>query len=652
MRVRVVIPTTLDITPTACTDGKLKVVFKWIAKSLSRKLIVGLTVIMIAASTLFLVHIIWLYHDKLIDERAAASVQVNLLLQATLENAMLKHDLPGLSSVVQSLGCQEDIQRVMIANPQHQVRFSSDRKMLNRVLDPYQLTGRRHQAGLEKNSKKPVHFTLVTQSERVIRSVNTIRNKLPCTTCHGSLKDNPINGLLIVDISADGIIRQTAYGAAGLAASGLVVILLAISAVWLFLKRAVITPVERLNSASLLLADGDLSTRVPCDSSDQLARLCGSFNVMATRLQGTLRTNQKQRIFMQELIDSIPDGIRVIDQQFKMVMANKAFCSQLHLNPDEIKGSACYGASHGRTEPCPPSLVTCPVYEIRTTGKSIKVVHRHKRSDDSQFHVEVVAAPLAISPDGEDADLIIESVRDLEKQAMITQEQRLSELGQLAAGVAHEIHNPLFSVRLGLRSILRSLEKGSLPDTSIGFLKQVDGEIDKCIDVTKRLLDLSIPPSKRIQLVSLETIIPEVASLLNFEAKKAGIEWKIDLQDSGLRVLATDSEMRMLTLNLIQNAFHAMPKGGLLKIRGRADAGKVVIVFEDNGAGINDEDMAYIFDPFFSRRADNQEGTGLGLTICRSIVKRYEGHIHVDSRFGERTVFTVTMPMADGESCK
>ena len=187
------------------------------------------------------------------------------------------------------------------------------------------------------------------------------------------------------------------------------------------------------------------------------------------------------------------------------------------------------------------------------------------------------------------------------------------------------------------------------PDT-YSYLRVVDGSVDKCIEITKRLLNLSQLPSQSTQLVSLSVIAPEVISLLRYEAEQIGVDMALDLGTADLRILATDSDMRMLVLNLTQNAFHAMPSGGRFVLKGRIEGGNVAIEARDTGGGINPAVLPRIFDPFFSKRADGVEGTGLGLTICKAIVTRHGGTIEAGTEAGRGATFKVTLPFA-GEAC-
>lgn len=262
--------------------------------------------------------------------------------------------------------------------------------------------------------------------------------------------------------------------------------------------------------------------------------------------------------------------------------------------------------------------------------------------------VEIYAAPMHVTRYGKPEILIIESIRDLAQHVQFSHEQRLSELGQLAAGVAHEIHNPLTSIRMALHASMKAAEQ---PDSDPSEIQQyhhlVDHEIDKCIGVTERLLKLSSTPPSRPELVSIPVVIRETISLLKWEAQELNIDIKFNLGEGDMRVYATDSEMRMVVLNLAQNAFHAMPEGGELTVTATNEQGTIRICFEDNGIGVTTDNLSRIFDPFFSRRADGVHGTGLGLSISKTIVENYRGTLRADSTLSIGSRFTVCMPDAD-----
>lgn len=605
---------------------------RWLHQSLNRKFVIGTAAGLLISSLVFLALFMGLYRAELEGERARAAAQVNQLLQSSLENAMLKRDLDGLQDIVRRLGAQEEIARVFITNPAGEVRFTSDPGVVQPPTVP---------------STSDTVFLVEADGTEVLRSTNPVHNKPACFECHGSVEQNPVNGILYVDYNASPVRDQARRTTLLLMGSGALIVLLNISGGWWFIRRFVIRPTQQLAALSDRLSQGDLSARSRMNGADELQKLGATFDHMAERLEEKVETLEEQQEFLQCLVDAIPDGVRIIDPDYRIILANRAYREQLQLEERSGVGETCYGSTYGLAQPCAPTLVTCPLHELTRNGRdSVRVLHRHRRADGTQIDVEIYAAAMRVKRKGKEQVLIVESIRDLAKQIKYSQEQKLSELGRLAAGVAHEIHNPLASVRLALNATeLRTREDGTCPPEVTQYLDLVDREIDKCIDVTERLLKLSAPPSVNPELVSLDRVVVETLSLVRWEADQNGVEILEDLQPE-TRVVASDSEMRMLVLNLVQNAFHAMPAGGKLSVRLRGDENGVTLEIRDNGAGISAEDLKHIFEPFFSRRADQSQGTGLGLAISQNIAENWNGKITVESEFGEGSCFTLRLPPA------
>jgi len=608
----------------------------WIASRLDRKILFCLGVEMLTASVVFLVLFLGLYNSRLEQERGQASTQVNRLLQVALENAMLKRDIDGLRDIIFYLGKQENIRRVSIVNPAGEVRFSSLPETVNGTMavDP---------GGAGEGQTR---FLVDEFGHEVLRSVNPVHNREPCTRCHGPIAGHPVNGILVIDYDAASLRHSAIRTALLLLVSGGLVVLAALAATWWMLRRFVLRPVAHLRDASAHLAAGDLLFRTGLNGPDELAQLGRAFNDMAGNLAASLEAVQRQEAFLQAVIDTVPDGIRVLDQDFTIVKANAAYCRQVGRGMDEVVGARCYTSSHGRAEPCAATLVVCPLAEIGQARLPVKAMHCHRGADGGDMAVEVHAAPLEM-PDGR--VLVIEAIRDLAADIRFSHEQKLSALGQLAAGVAHEIRNPLASVRLALQGTLRSIEDGQLDGVDLAnYLRLVDGQVDKCIDVSDRLLRLAINNGGQRQLVSVNPAVRETLSLLAWEAQDSGVAIGLNLSPDEPRVMIDDGELRMVVLNLAQNAFHALPKGGALEVTtGYGEDGAVELLFKDNGVGIRSEHLSRIFDPFFSHRANGSDGTGLGLTICRGIIERVGGTIAAASRAGEGASFTVRLHSAE-----
>jgi PAS domain S-box-containing protein len=614
---------------------------RWTGRRLQRKLVLLLTVILLGTSMMFLLMVVAFYKDQLVKEHARASMQVNHLLQASLENAMLKRDIDGLRGIVSKLGSQDGIASVMILNPHFEVRFSSDPGRLGRTISDPDV----ERAFAAKS--QGTRFQADEDGTELLRSINPVRNRQECGECHGSIAANPVNGLLVVDYDATGIKGSALQSAILLGTAGVSIVLAAGIAIWFALQRLVVKRVQHLRRASQGLTEGKLETRAGLVGNDEIAGLGNSFDKMAGRLGQSLTDLMAAERFLQNVIDSIPDAVRVIDGDFNILKANQAYCRQIGRPMDKVVGEKCFKSSHKRKEPCPVTLISCPVAELRSSEcTTMKTRQQHIQADGGELFVEVSAARVELTVDGSKLSCIIESIRDLAEQARISHEQRLSEIGQLATGVAHEIHNPLSSIQLALEAIQHEIEQSGIDQRSLEYLGTAETEIKKCLEVTNGLMTLSEPPSSSFKLIELDIVLPEVLSLLSYQAMQAGITVECDFEES-LRVVASDSDMRMIGINLTQNAFHAMPQGGTVKVSGGHEGEWIKLVFKDTGVGIARANLDKVFLPFWTKRANDTDGRGLGLAICKAIVDKLKGSVQVDSTVGIGTTFTILLPNAD-----
>ena len=369
---------------------------------------------------------------------------------------------------------------------------------------------------------------------------------------------------------------------------------------------------------------------------DLLAR---DLNKMADSIQDALQRTREGQLFLQKLIDALPDGVRVVDNDFNVVMTNKTHELQFgHLSlPNCVK---CFEQT-GQNAPCPQTVNVCPLRMLRQNpDKPVKVIHKYPSADGREKFFEISAGLLKFH----DRILMLEVSRSLDKEIQFSHQQKLSSLGLLVGSVAHEMRNPLGSIQLILENIAARPDSNPLsPAETKRYLNMILDQVQFCITVTTRLLKLARKPSEEALTVDLNEIVPETVSLLEYEAKKRGIDVVIKLNDTPVTIKASDTEMRMVLVNLAQNAFHAMRDGGTLSVETAADGQNAVLRVTDTGCGIPSENIQRIFEPFFSNNQENKEsGTGLGLSIVKSIVENAGGKISVKSTAGQGTAFTFT----------
>ncbi len=236
----------------------------------------------------------------------------------------------------------------------------------------------------------------------------------------------------------------------------------------------------------------------------------------------------------------------------------------------------------------------------------------------------------------EQADLVLEIEEQLRRA------DRLSALGELSAGMAHEIRNPLGSIR-GTAEILKDGIDPS--DKRYEFAGILIKEVDRLNRVVQDFLDFSRPGGVRQEHFDLREALEEVLLLTRQQTLKGGVRTRFEVEEPP-PVAGDREQFKQAFLNLVLNAVQAMPSGGDLVISAQVAGDELLLRFADTGQGIAPEALERIFNPFYTTRS---EGTGLGLAITHRIVQGHGGRIEVQSRVGEGTVFTLHLPLPSGE---
>ncbi|MFC2093446.1 cache domain-containing protein [Bacteroidota bacterium] len=223
--------------------------------------------------------------------------------------------------------------------------------------------------------------------------------------------------------------------------------------------------------------------------------------------------------------------------------------------------------------------------------------------------------------------------------------EKLASIGKLAAGVAHEINNPLTGVLANASLLLDDFEKG---DERREDVEVIVSETLRCREIVKRLLDFARQTKPKKTLTNINTLIENIVLLVKNQTSFRSITIEKDLEAKVPEIMADTDQIQQVFINLILNASEAMSEGGKLTIESKTgkNGDFIDIKFTDNGYGISEDDKQKIFDPFFTTK---ESGTGLGLSISYGIIERHGGTINVDSKVGVGTVFTVHLPVITTE---
>ena len=239
---------------------------------------------------------------------------------------------------------------------------------------------------------------------------------------------------------------------------------------------------------------------------------------------------------------------------------------------------------------------------------------------------------------------IQKTTADLSKtEAQLIRSEKLAALGQLAAGIAHEIRNPLTSINILIHSLASNLPSGTSQKED---LKVIEEEIHRINEIVDQFLRFARPSPPLLEKAEVPSIFEETLQLLRPQIEKQRISVQKNFRS--LPPITLDKEqMKQVVLNLLLNAIQAMPGGGRLKLSGKIPTGNqwIQLSIQDTGMGIPPEDMDKLFDPFFSTR---EGGIGLGLSIAHRIIDQHHGRIEVESTPDKGTLFTIWLPLEQG----
>jgi len=272
------------------------------------------------------------------------------------------------------------------------------------------------------------------------------------------------------------------------------------------------------------------------------------------------------------------------------------------------------------------------------------VERRYRLADGRTFPVEVTTHRL---PGAGERPLLICFVTDLSEQRRLEQQLmqsgKLAAIGELAAGVAHEINNPLLAI-LGLTEfLLLETDAGSKQHERLELIQQTGLEIK---EIVRALLDFAREHPSTQRVVALEAVVQTTIDLVRRTNAHKGIELVESYRADGACVRASGDQLEQVVLNLVANARQAMPNGGAVHVEVCRDGDHVDLVVADEGPGMTPDVQERIFDPFFTTRRDSG-GTGLGLAVSLGIAEAHGGSLTVDSAPGHGATFTLRLPIAE-----
>lgn len=410
------------------------------------------------------------------------------------------------------------------------------------------------------------------------------------------------------------------------------------------LSRRLLKPLEELSKETDAISSGDFTRRVPVIGTDEIAALGNKFNTMANRLQESsqainahrdqleeevrarTRELEQERASLEAVIEHTADGILAIDREGVIRLLNPAAIRLLE------SGTSPLGLRVDQFWPQWPDIAADALSgPLRCDVELLKQVI-------SLAITPTTAGFIVVARDVSREREIQDERRELDRQMF--QMEKLTTLGELAMGLAHEIGNPL----AGMKAVAQAMQyEEDIPPGLIEALKRMEAEVDRLSGFLRSFHGFAAPQAILPEPCALGQILDDVLFWTRKDAKSRDIVFELAGIDVMPPLSADPHQLKQVFLNLLMNAVHAMPKGGTVTVDSKKEAKIARIRVCDTGIGMSAEVLKRIFEPFYTTR---REGTGLGLAIVRKIIEQHGGTIDANSTPGHGTCFTITWPLA------
>lgn len=587
------------------------------------------------------------YKAQLTEGLITSTTNLSKLIQQGLEFAMFSRRDDLLQTMVIQLAEDPEVEQIFVLDRKGTIRVSSDAARVGYTINRASPTCKLcHNQGDNQQSTTAIFKT--AGGREVLRNVTPLFNKPECHECHSPA--NSINGVLIMDFSMEKINAQLAQNVwTMLAMMGILVLVLA-GAVGIYTNRLVLRKLKAVVDTTRKVRAGDLSARVAVAGSDEFAQLAESFNQMTSQLLDSAEELRATQEYLKHLINSVDDGIVVVDDSLRVVMVNDVYLEIIGRSKEELIGSHCSATCHQAIHPPDATPTNCPARKAFETGRLHKTLITVPGEGGGERALEIFSSP--IRGPGGTVDQVVEVVRDITErqrlEATLLHSEHLASLGMLATGVSHEINNPLASIATAIEGLRRRMAEKpdgwEEPAEVAEYLELVQKEVARCKRITDKLLILARQGPSEAQWVDLRASVEETVSLVSLEADRRGVVLSCEWKNDSLFVKADDGQLRQVLLNILLNAIQATEEGGSVVVRGTKTDNGITVSVADTGCGISALEVKHIFEPFYTNKPAGQ-GTGLGLFISRNIVEDHGGDIVVESREGAGTTVTVSLPL-------
>lgn len=391
---------------------------------------------------------------------------------------------------------------------------------------------------------------------------------------------------------------------------------------------------------------GRFDSAIQVKRKDEFGRLANRVNAMSknlsvytAKLKVSFEENRAMKEYLESFINYTTDAIHVVDLDGRILQVNRAFERMFGYTAEESVGQAL---------PLVPEHLLGEEQEALNWLKSGRLLNTRETvrvtKDGEWIDVSITTSP--IRDKHGDLNALASITRDVtsrnKMEELLRRSEKLTTVGQLAAGVAHEIRNPLTTLR-GFLQLQQ--ETGKLNTRHIDIMLS---ELDRINLIVGEFLILAKPQATRFETKDVRYVFGDVVSLLDSQAHLCDIMFNLDFTTDTCSISCEENQLKQVFINVLKNAIEAMPEGGEITIRiARVNARNVSVTIVDQGIGIPEEMIPKLGDPFFTGK---ETGTGLGLMVSQRIIQSHHGTLDIASTVGIGTTVTITLPLGEQPS--
>lgn len=489
----------------------------------------------------------------------------------------------------------------------------------------------------------------------VLTYLQPIRKKSKCNTCHSG---EGSRGILVIRTSLAEMYSAIAAGRNQWIITGLIAMAVGAILLSMLIRRSITGPIRKSVDVIKRITEGNagIDERIEVTSEDEMGYMATAFNNMLDSLGKRAEENNKlfdmvtkSREEWVATFDAIQDYISIHDRDYRILKINKSLARKFNATPEDLIGRKCYELFYCRDNP----QFNCPHSRTLATGE---VASAEVEDMVIEGSFNVTTFPVLDEEGAVWASVHV--TRDITQEKMLREQlihsEKLSSVGKLVAGIAHELNNPLMGI-MGFSQILMDTPGDRKLEDVKDKLRKIYHESLRTAKIVQNLLMFARAKKTERGFHSINDIVRHTLELREYSLKSNNIKVVLDLDDGLPRTMVDLFQMQQVFINIINNAEDAMIStkgarlgGGSIIIKTGVSRRKIEVSFRDNGPGLSKNIINKVFDPFFTTK-DVGKGTGLGLSITHGIVTEHGGTIEIASPEEGGALVTVELPIVEKE---